>query len=94
MCHAEEKNSSGFAQKSDGTRLGLVVLDGEMDRAGTVVDGDVKVAFAPFAIGSLQLGQVLDVDVNEAEVIVLEAALAFGRLYRYRFRAAVSALRP
>jgi len=31
----------------------------------------VEIAFAPFAIGGLQLGQVLDVDMDEAEVVVL-----------------------
>src|SRR5690348_12244144 len=62
-----------------------------MHRAGTAVDGDVKIALAPFAIGGLQLGEVLDVDVHEAEVIVLEGALAFGGLRRGRFGAAIEA---
>src|SRR5690348_15230198 len=62
-----------------------------MHRAGTAVDGDVKIALAPFAIGGLQLGEMLDVDVHEAEVIVLEGALAVGGLRRGRFGAAVEA---
>jgi hypothetical protein len=62
----------------------LVVLDGEVDGAGAPVDGDVEVALAPFAIGGLQLGQVLDVDMDEAEVIVLELALTRFGLVRGR----------
>src|SRR5512142_2376673 len=67
-CHAAGQGSGGFAQESDGTGFGFIVLDGKMDRAGTAVDGDVEIALAPLAIGSLQLGQVLDVNVHEAEV--------------------------
>src|SRR3954451_18694888 len=58
MCHAKGKRSGGFAQESYGTGFGFIVLDGEMDRAGTAVDGDVEIALASFAIGGLQLGQV------------------------------------
>lgn len=45
------------------------------------VDGDVEIARAPFAVGDLQFEQVLDVYVNEAETVVLEA---LGRLVRHR----------
>src|SRR3954451_18735738 len=92
MCHAEGKSVGSLAQESDGTGFGFVVLDGKMDRARAAVDGDVERALAPFAIGGLQLGQVLDVDVHEAEVIVLEAALAFGGLRRCWLGAAIEAL--
>src|SRR5690349_2076350 len=43
MCHAEGKRGGGFAQESDGTGFGFVVLDGEMDRARAAVDGDVEI---------------------------------------------------
>jgi hypothetical protein len=33
MCHAEGKGIGGFTQKGDGACLGLVVLDGKVDRA-------------------------------------------------------------
>src|ERR1700712_4963365 len=33
MRHAKGKSSGGFTQKGDSACLGLVVLDGEMDRA-------------------------------------------------------------
>ena len=92
MCHAKGKRRGGFAQESDGTGFGFIVLDGEMDRARAAVDGDIEIALAPFAIGGLQLGQVLDVDMHEAEVIVLEGALALGGLCRCRLGAAVEAL--
>ena len=89
MCHAKGQGSGGFAQKSDGTGFGFVVLDGKVNRARAAVDGDGEIALAPFAVGGLQLGQMLDVDVHEAEVIVLEAALAFGGLRRCWLGAAV-----
>src|SRR5689334_976854 len=92
ICHVEGQGSGRFAQESDGTGFGFIVLDGEMDRARAAVDGDVEIALAPLAIASLQLGQVLDIDVHEAEVIVLEAALAFGGLCRCRLEPAVEAL--
>jgi hypothetical protein len=38
--------------------------------------------------------EVLDVDVHKAEVIVLEGALAFGGLCRWRFGPAVEAFGP
>ena len=94
MCHVERKGCRSLTQKGDGACLGLVVLDGEKDRARAAVDGDVEIALAPLAIGGLQLGQVLDVDVHKAEVIVLEGALAFGGLCRWRFGPAVEAFGP
>jgi hypothetical protein len=33
MCHADGKSVGSFAQEGDGTCLGFIVLDGEMDRA-------------------------------------------------------------
>jgi hypothetical protein len=76
---AEGEGRRSLAEEGNGALLGLVVLDGEVDGARAPVDGDVEVALAPFAIAGLQLGQVLDVDVDKAEVVVLERALApFG----------------
>src|SRR4051812_8167820 len=43
-----------------------------MDEAGAPVNGDTKVALAPFTIGSLQPGQVLDVNTDKAEVADIE----------------------
>ncbi len=73
---AEGEGGRGLPQEGDGAPLGLVVLDREVHRARAPVDGDVEVSLAPLAVGGLQLGQVLDVDVDEAEVVVLERALA------------------
>ena len=68
MGEAEGEGGRGLAEKGDGALLGLVVLDGKVDGARAPVDGDVEVALAPLAVGGLQLWQVLDVDVDEAEV--------------------------
>jgi hypothetical protein len=76
MSDAEGEGGGGFAEEGDGAPLGLVVLDGEVDGAGPAVDGDEEVALAALAVGGLQLRQVLDVDVDEAEVVVPELALA------------------
>ena len=69
----------------EGDRAGgqLVVLDRQMHPARAAVDGDIEEALAALAIGGSQLGQVLDVDVHEAEIVVLErAALALALLRR------------
>jgi hypothetical protein len=79
---AEGEGGGGFSQERDGALLGLVVLDGQVDGAGAPVDGDVQIALAPLAIGGSQLRQVLDADVHEAEVVVLEGALAPPGLVR------------
>ena len=49
-------------------------------------------ALAPLAVAGLQLGQVLDVDVHEAEVVIAKGALAFGGPFRKRLWSAVQAL--
>src|SRR4051812_46323398 len=79
--------NAAAASRRKAMALGFIVLDGEVNRARAAVDGDIEVALAPVAIGGLQLGQMLDVDMDEAEVVVLEAALAFGRLWRCRLGA-------
>ena len=58
-------------------------LTAEMDPARAAVDSHIQKALAALAVGGLQLGQVLDVHVHEAEIIVLErAALPFALLRR------------
>src|SRR5215208_4309454 len=73
---AEGEGRCGFAEEGNGAPLGFVVFNGEVDGAGASVNGDVEVAFAALAIGGLQLGQVLDINVDEAKVVILELALA------------------
>jgi len=75
---AERKGGCGLAQKGDGALLGLVVLEREVDGAQAAVESDEQVSLAPRAVGSLQLGELLDVDVHEAEVVVTEGAVALG----------------
>jgi hypothetical protein len=48
---AEGEGGRGFAQEGDGAFLGLVVLDSEVDGAGSAVDGDVEEALAALAVG-------------------------------------------
>ena len=93
VCHAERKRCGRFAQESDGACLCLVVLDGQVDRARAAIDGDIEKALAPFAISGLQLGQMLDVNMDEAKVIVFESALTFEGLCRCRLGSAVRVIR-
>jgi hypothetical protein len=50
-----------------------------MHPARAAVDGHIQIALAALAIGGLQLGQVLDVHMHKAKIVVLKrAALAFA----------------
>src|SRR5215218_4816175 len=53
----------------------------------------IQVPFTPLPIGGLQLGQVLDVHVHKAEIIVLERAALTLALLRRRQAPKPSALR-
>jgi hypothetical protein len=57
----------------------IVVLDGQMHRPRAALDGQKQKALAALAVAGAQLGQVLHVDVHEAEIIVLEGAAAASR---------------
>ncbi len=92
MGELERERGGCLAQESDGAFLGFVVLDCEVDGARAAIDGDEQVAFAPVTVAGLQLGQVLDVDMDKAEVVVAEGALAFGGPFRKRLTPAVQAL--
>ena len=92
MGELEGRSCRGLAQEGDAALFGLVVLDGEVNRARAAVDDDEQVALASLAVAGLQLGQVLDVDVHEAEVVGAEGALAFGGLVGGGLRPAVSPL--
>jgi hypothetical protein len=76
MGQAEGKGLGGLAQESGGARFGHVLLDREMDQSRAAVDGDGEVALAELAAADMELGQLLDVDVDEAEVVLAEAPLA------------------
>jgi hypothetical protein len=52
--------------------------------ARAAVGGDEEIALALLAVAGLQLRQVLDVDVDEAEGVVLERVLDASRARRWR----------
>ena len=89
MGEPKREGRGGLAQEGDGAPFGFVVLDREVDGARAAVDGNEQVSLAPFAVAGLQLGQVLEVDVDEAEVVVMECALALGGLVGDRLWSAV-----
>src|SRR3954463_11177150 len=59
-------------EEGHSTGLGLVVLDRQVDEARAPVDGHEQEALAPRAVRGPQLGQVLHVQVHEAELVLLE----------------------
>ena len=71
----ERKGPERVREEGHRRGRGLVVLDGEVHVAGGAIDGDVQVALARDAVAILQLGQVLHIDVDEADLVVLEAAV-------------------
>ena len=66
---AVQCSAAQAAQKVAAAELALVAIDAHVDPARGAVDGDKQIAPAPF-IGHLR--QVLDVNVNEARLVVLE----------------------
>jgi hypothetical protein len=50
---AKRKGGSCLAQEGDGTLFGLILFHGSRHRARASVDGDIKVALAPFARAGL-----------------------------------------
>jgi hypothetical protein len=78
------KGPDRFLEEGHGAALGLIVLDRQMDEAGGSIDGDIKVALAALAILGAQLGQVLPVQVHEAEVVGFERAIGLARAARRR----------
>lgn len=75
----EGEGSYGLVEESDSRGGGLVVFHRQVHVARGTVDGDVQVALAQDAVAILQLGQVLYVHVDKADLVVLEAAVRFAR---------------
>src|SRR3569832_2427286 len=73
MGDLEGKGLDGFFQKGHGTALSLVVLDGEVDEARGAVDSHIQGPLAALTVANAQLGQVLHVHMDTAEIVVLEA---------------------
>jgi hypothetical protein len=66
----------------EGDRAGgqLVIINRQVQPTRAAVDGHPQKALAALAIGGMQLGQVFDVYVHEAEIVVSECpALALLR---------------
>jgi hypothetical protein len=70
----EGSRSDRLVEEGDRAAGQFVVLNSQMHPARAAVDSHVEEALAALAISGLQLGQVLDVDVEEAEVVLLERA--------------------
>src|SRR5947209_3461644 len=93
MRKTKRKGRRGFPQEGDRTLLGLVVFDCQMHGARAPVDGDIEITLAPFAVAGLQLGQVLDINVNKAKIILFEGSLSLYWSGRDRSGSAVQSLR-
>ena len=68
----EGEGGERLLQEGPGAGLGLLVLDRQVDRARAPVDGHEQESLAPLAVRGPQLGQVLHVQVHEAELVLLE----------------------
>ncbi|GAB6841682.1 hypothetical protein HNR00_004838 [Methylorubrum rhodinum] len=66
--------------EGNGRGRGRVILDGEVHIAGGAVEGDGEGAFAGGAVAVAELGQVLHVDMHEADLVVLEGAVRLAGL--------------
>lgn len=80
MRDLEGKGAERRVEEGDGRGGGLVAFHRQAHRAGGAVDRDVQVAFAQYVIAILQLGQVLHIDVDEADFVILECAVRFAGL--------------
>ena len=87
----EGQGSEGLVEEGDGRGRGLVVLDGEVNVARGAVDDDVEIPLAGSTIAIAELGQVLHVDMDEADLVVCKDAVRLAALVRWR--QAVEALR-
>ena len=75
MGDLEGKGPDRLLEEGHGTALSLVVLDGEVDEARGAVDSHIQVPLAALTVAVAQLGQVLHVHMDKAEIVVLEAAV-------------------
>lgn len=80
MGDLERKGTERIRQEGSGGRRGLVVFDGEVHVAGDAVNGDVQVALTQDAVAILQFEQVFDVNVDEADLVLLEGTVQFASL--------------
>ena len=55
MGDAERKGRDGLLKKRRRAGLGFLVIDGQVDGARGAVDRDIEIAFAPLAVGGLEL---------------------------------------
>jgi hypothetical protein len=74
VCDLERESRDRLFQEGDRAVRGLVILDRQMHGARAAVDGHREEALAALAIGGSELRQMFDVEVHEAEIVVLEAA--------------------
>ena len=88
----DRKRRCDVPQKGDGIAFRLIVIYGQVHRTEPAVNGDEQKALPLFAVDGLELRQVLDVDVCEAEFVVVEGALSLGGTVGIRLGAAVQAL--
>ncbi|MBQ0819049.1 hypothetical protein KBI52_02090 [Microvirga sp. HBU67558] len=83
MCDLEWEGTDRLFQEGDRACGQFVIIDGQVHPARAAVNGYIERALAPLPIGGLQLRQMLDVHVHEAEIVVLERAeLALALLRR------------
>jgi hypothetical protein len=85
MRDLEGESRDRLFEEGDRGFRGLVVLHCQMHAARAAVDGPIEITLAALAISRSQLRQMFDVEVHEAEIILLEgASLPFSLLRRWQ----------
>jgi len=79
---AEGEDLSGGLE--EGNRIGgvLGVVDVEVDKSRAATDCDIEEALSDLAVRGTQLGQMFNVDVDKAEITILEAPRSLAGLHR------------
>ena len=75
---AEREGTNDLLEESYRTPLREILLNCQVHRARTAVDGDEEIAPADLTVCGSELGQVFHVQVNEAQVVVAKPSGALA----------------
>ena len=84
MRDLEGEGLDGLLEESHSTGGGLIILHGQVHPTRAAVDRHEEEALAGHAIPVPQLGQVLHIQVHEAEPVLLESSIRLARAARGR----------
>ncbi|GAN87818.1 hypothetical protein Gain_0093_002 [Komagataeibacter intermedius TF2] len=79
MGDPERKGGFDSFEEIDGIIGILRVIDGQMDRAGASIDGDIEKTFPPVSICCLQFWQMFHIDMDITGIVIPELSLSTHR---------------